>query len=245
MSGRTRLLRVMDKAVLGYFAVYLPVFLVLSVWRPSSPEHLELLGRGIGLVVAASTLWWVCGLYCGLGLLFRGEFRDGVVAKAAGFLERDEREEIVVGRAARATFLVVLAGFLFAGLWTMVGVGFYTAGDYRGEGHAFGKPGRAYDPRSRADLKKALDVEAQRRQTKPSGRGFQFAMWPVLCLPGLESYPGDEFRWTQFGGREYMMVRGQIFPPEVPLTFFAFAALLVLTFQLFAHRYRSGRRSAA
>ena len=55
-----------------------------------------------------------------LCVAFDAGFRERLLARIAGFSERDEREELVTAKAARAVYLVTLAGFLAAGLFSMV-----------------------------------------------------------------------------------------------------------------------------
>jgi len=54
-------------------------------------------------------IWILSIAYFFLTLLFYGTFRESILSALAGFKERDEREQLVTAKAARATFLFMLA----------------------------------------------------------------------------------------------------------------------------------------
>lgn len=103
-----------DSALLRVFLLGLPVFVVFagySSWyqtqafsQPSA--YFGMLNSLAGLVIA---LWMALALYLSFRLLVSERFRDRVLTKLTFFKERDEREAILTGQAARKTFLTTLA----------------------------------------------------------------------------------------------------------------------------------------
>ncbi|MCG6537928.1 MAG: hypothetical protein L7F78_25235, partial [Syntrophales bacterium LBB04] len=59
-----------------------------------------------GLVFA---VWMTLSIYLSLRLIVSGPFRDQVIAKITFIRERDEREAILTGKAAKTAFLTSLA----------------------------------------------------------------------------------------------------------------------------------------
>jgi hypothetical protein len=76
---------------------------VQLIWNPT-------LNSFAGLVFA---LWMALSLYLSARLMISGPFRDQVIARLTFIRERDEREAILTGKAARTTFLTSLAILIF------------------------------------------------------------------------------------------------------------------------------------
>ncbi|MBU1219039.1 hypothetical protein KKF34_03980 [Myxococcota bacterium] len=57
--------------------------------------------------------WLVSLLYFFIMLVFHGALRDSVIAFAAGLNARDEREELIIGHASRASWLSSMALMIF------------------------------------------------------------------------------------------------------------------------------------
>ncbi|MDD4004342.1 MAG: hypothetical protein PHW69_03965 [Elusimicrobiaceae bacterium] len=70
--------------------------------------------RPLILAVWLLTAWYFLGV-----VLFKSALRDRFLGYVAAVRERDECEEYIVGRAAKAVFLVTLGGFLAVGIWAM------------------------------------------------------------------------------------------------------------------------------
>lgn len=54
-------------------------------------------------------VWVLSTAYFFLALVFYRAFRESLLTRLTGFKERDEREQLVTGKASRATFLFMLA----------------------------------------------------------------------------------------------------------------------------------------
>ncbi len=108
----------LDSIVLKAFMYGLPAVIALAVFAlPYNPEtisrapaHLRLLYNFSGFVFAA---WMAFAVYLSVRLMVSSAFRDKVLAKLTFIRERDEREVILTGKAARTTLLTSLAILIF------------------------------------------------------------------------------------------------------------------------------------
>jgi hypothetical protein len=66
-------------------------------------------GVWIGLFDVVLGIWFFAALYVMTGLVMSSRFRDSALTRFARIKERDEREEHIVGRASRGSFLFMLA----------------------------------------------------------------------------------------------------------------------------------------
>ena len=73
-------------------------------------------------------LWVLALLYTGVAFAVRRRFRAELVARLSGLRERDEREVLVTGQAARSTFLFSTALLLGALLLSVFSVSLKTGG---------------------------------------------------------------------------------------------------------------------
>jgi len=97
----------LHRAVISYLVGYAPV-MVLLMFLIDDPRQIA---RG-SLLDIANTLgfvWVLCLPYLPLSLLLRREVRERLMGRLAGVREGDEREQVITGHAARATFLLTLA----------------------------------------------------------------------------------------------------------------------------------------
>lgn len=112
MNQLKTVLKFVHKAILGYLIVGTPVFLACLFY--------VFLKHGNGNYLAPETgFWnlvnnmgfgWILSLaYFFLALVFYGDFRESLMSRIAGFKENDEREELATAKAARHTFLLMLA----------------------------------------------------------------------------------------------------------------------------------------
>lgn len=204
-----------------YCAAYLPIFLWLSYRRPLEGSQLPYLRYLVLPLTVTSCVWWLCLAYFAVGIFFRPSLRDRAVARLAALQERDEREEIIVGRAARAMFLINVAALLIAGLCTMVGFRSYFWDDNRqpwSQRHAVMWPVLVI-PGLQPNYPK---FEEQKTAEGGQVHVQRFAM-----------------EYKRVGNRFFIFGGGPLFDPEVPAYFFAAAALEVLAFQLFARRFKA------
>ena len=108
----------LDSILLKLFLYGLPVFIVFAAFAyvyslgvvNHANVYLNVLNGFAGLVFA---LWMALALYLSVRLMVSGPFRDQVLAKLTFMRERDEREAILTGKAARTTFLTSLAILIF------------------------------------------------------------------------------------------------------------------------------------
>jgi len=108
----------LDSMLLKSFLYGLPVVIVLAVLSyvyslgvvNNANAYFNLLNSFAGFVFA---LWMTLSLYLSFRLIISGPFRDQVMARLTFIRERDEREAILTGKAARTTFLTSLAILIF------------------------------------------------------------------------------------------------------------------------------------
>ena len=95
--------RKIHKAIVCYGLLAWPVLACNGYWlgHPSSLWY-ELFNN-LGF------LWILSAIYFFLAIVLNRGFRESLLARLAGFKERDEREQSVTGHAARNSFLIVLA----------------------------------------------------------------------------------------------------------------------------------------
>lgn len=96
------------KVVISYLLYGAPLFIPYCAWillsKAQPPES------GIlGFINVLSFIWVWSILYFFLSLVFYSGFRETLMGRIAGFKERDEREELATAKAARHTFLLMLA----------------------------------------------------------------------------------------------------------------------------------------
>lgn len=77
-----------------------------SVFLISAANYIKQLYNFAGLVFA---MWILLAIYLGFRLMISGTFREKVLSKLTFIKERDEREAMLTGRAAKATMLTTIA----------------------------------------------------------------------------------------------------------------------------------------
>ncbi len=102
-----------DSVLLRVFLWGIPVIAIMAFsagygdWKSADPAGwLNLLNRGFGIILA---LWMGLALFLSLRLTLSEPLRDAVLTRLTFIRERDEREELLTGRATKATFLMSLA----------------------------------------------------------------------------------------------------------------------------------------
>lgn len=219
MNALAAPLSLLHRAVLLYMAVF-AVPALLGFLLPTLPAGAA---RAVEGVARAGNwllgLWFLSAVYFCACLVLSPAFRETLLAKAAGFKERDEREELVTAKAARSVFLVTFGCLMAAGLAGMVRVNVFAFTRWQGD---------RVPP-----LEKVGPYELRRGEVARRG----FVMWPSIGLP--DAQPAEpRFTEREEGGARYYFESGSLFGPEVPRFFFALAALQVLLFHLFARRVR-------
>jgi hypothetical protein len=104
--------------LLKVFLFLLPAAAILAIFShfygTGAVDHNALYSRFLngfaGLVIA---LWMTLSLYLSVRLIASGPFRDQVIARITFIRERDEREAMLTGKAAKTAFLTSLALLIF------------------------------------------------------------------------------------------------------------------------------------
>jgi hypothetical protein len=106
-----------DQYSLKYFIYTSPVFIIFMIWASyefSGVADKTTMNGGIWNYFAGFFIAWVLILlYTVTKMLFSKNFRDITMARLAGIKERDEREVVVAGNAAKYSFLSTFALLLF------------------------------------------------------------------------------------------------------------------------------------
>lgn len=106
-----------DQYSLKYFIYTSPVFIIFMIWATyefAGVADKTTLNGGIWDYFAGFFIPWVLILlYTVTKMLFSKNFRDITMARLAGIKERDEREVVVAGNAAKYSFLSTFALLLF------------------------------------------------------------------------------------------------------------------------------------
>lgn len=108
----------LDSTLPKVFLLLLPAVVILSVfsylYSAGAIDHNAGCNRFLngfaGLVIV---LWMALSLYLSVRLVVSGQFRDQVIARITFIRERDEREAILTGKAAKTAFLTSLALLIF------------------------------------------------------------------------------------------------------------------------------------
>jgi len=111
-------MRKLDSLLLRVFLYGLPIVIAFAVFV--YPYDLETSDRAGGYIKALYNFggfvfgaWMILSIYLSVRLIVSGLFREKVLAKITFIKERDEREEILTGKAAKSTMLTSLAILLF------------------------------------------------------------------------------------------------------------------------------------
>ena len=99
-------------AIIKYFVWMSPIGLAIIVGSIGPSVDINKLSEtpAVYVVAAAAFIAWIgSSLYFCLSLLVSKSLRETMLAKIAGVQEHDEREEFIVGRAARSTLLFSMA----------------------------------------------------------------------------------------------------------------------------------------
>jgi hypothetical protein len=107
-------MRAANRIILYYFVFALPVlFVMLIVWPgfertelATGSEFLKWGNTVTGLLIA---VWMISALYIAFSLVLSRRFREQLLKRFVRMRERDEREEMIVGKAAKNVFLFNLA----------------------------------------------------------------------------------------------------------------------------------------
>ena len=110
-------MKILNKIILICFLTSMPLLVVGgfigSLIYPIPVKTFHYSGFWTSMLLAVFVLWALCILYVGVALVVSVSFREQLLKKITGIKERDEREEFIVGRTARNTFLFNLGLLIF------------------------------------------------------------------------------------------------------------------------------------
>lgn len=109
-----KIIRHFHKAILAYFVIIgiLSVIILLYPGIASTTLAVKIQPVVLGL-------WLISAWYVLVVMVFNSSVRDNFFVHLAVVKERDECEEYIVGKSAKAVFLVTLGGFLAVAIWGM------------------------------------------------------------------------------------------------------------------------------
>ncbi|MBP2652474.1 MAG: hypothetical protein H6Q73_43 [Firmicutes bacterium] len=107
-----------DSALLKFFIYGLPLIILLAIFSysydlqafPPTSDYLITLYNFAGIMLA---LWMLLSIYLCARLMFSGSFREKVLTRLTFIKERDEREVMFTGKAAKTSMLTTLAILIF------------------------------------------------------------------------------------------------------------------------------------
>jgi len=107
-----------DKYLIKYVIWSLPAVVILLIWGSIGDPDVLSGSEGItrffwDTLGWVFMIWVVISFYLTLKTVFSQKFRDHFLSKIARIKERDEREEVISGHAAKFAFLSTLAMLLF------------------------------------------------------------------------------------------------------------------------------------
>ncbi len=163
-----------DKYSLKYFMYTSPVFIGFMIWASfefkgaASPAQLN---GGIWDVFGWFFIAWILILlYTVTKMLFSKNYRDTTMARIAGIKERDERETVVAGNAAKFSFLSTFALLLFMLVFSVTNLTVVKQPD-----PATGKNGMV----TIGFGMKAIDEEAVVHEKKEGMESFKYTSFPL------------------------------------------------------------------
>lgn len=107
-----------DSVLLRIFLYGLPIIVILAIFSysydyetiDSASNYIKLIYNFAGIMFAS---WMLFSIYLGIRLMFCEIFREKVLTRLTFIKERDEREIMLTGKAAKTTMLTTLAILIF------------------------------------------------------------------------------------------------------------------------------------
>jgi hypothetical protein len=107
-------MKIFNKIILICFLTSMPLLVIGGFIGSLIPiKTFQYSGFWTSVLLVLFILWVLCILYVGVALVASRAFREQLLKKITGIKERDEREEFIVGKAARNTFLFNLGLLIF------------------------------------------------------------------------------------------------------------------------------------
>jgi hypothetical protein len=126
----------MHQFVIRSFINGIPIYFALSLAGDFAATKNYQVPAAIGIFMAGCLIWWLlAGTYCFTSILASRHIRENIFSWLFGFKERDEREEQIMAKSAKSSFLLI-AGIVFIFFFiSTVRVGFQNSstGGYHGE----------------------------------------------------------------------------------------------------------------
>lgn len=126
-----------DSVLLRIFLYGMPLIFLLAIFSysydsvppASASNYIKLLDNFSGLMFMS---WMLLSIYLGIRLMFSGVFREKVLTKLTFIKERDEREVMLTGKAAKTTMLTTLAILIFLFVLSCLQISFYSIPSEKG-----------------------------------------------------------------------------------------------------------------
>lgn len=120
-------MKFLSKILSYYFIFALPLlFITWLIWPSISREELAIgssfLEWGNTIFGAIFAGWIITAIYIALSLLISSHFREQLLKRITFMRERDEREEMIVGKSARNVFLFNLAFLILLFILNLVNI---------------------------------------------------------------------------------------------------------------------------
>lgn len=120
-------MKIIGRLLSYYFVLALPVLFAAwliepAITRSETSVGSALLGWGNAVFGAAFAFWMIAAIYIAFALVFSQRFREKLLKRITFMKERDEREEMVVGRAARNAFILNLAMLIFLFILNLISI---------------------------------------------------------------------------------------------------------------------------
>lgn len=160
-----------DQFVLYYFAGFSPVTISFMVWATLSDfAQKNYTGLGWDIFGWLFIAWVLSLIYIVTKMLFSRKVRDVVMARLAGIKERDEREVVVAGNAAKFSFLSTFALLLFMLVFSISNLSITKQPNIDNGKHGGISIGFGF---------KAIDDEAVVHETKDGVEHFNYKGFPL------------------------------------------------------------------
>lgn len=120
-------MKTVNRVLIYYFIFALPLlFITWLIWPAFTREELSagstFLEWGNTLFGAIFAGWIISAIYISISLLVSSRFREQLLRRITFMKERDEREEMIVGKSARNVFLLNLALLVFLFILNLINV---------------------------------------------------------------------------------------------------------------------------
>lgn len=118
-------MKIFNIIALTCFVVLLPLLGIAWFFEPAFATSARAVGSpflewGNAITGFLMSIWIACAVYVAISLVVSSRFREQMLKRMTRMKERDEREEMIVGKSARNVFLLNLALLIFLFLLNLV-----------------------------------------------------------------------------------------------------------------------------